>query len=323
MRRTEPELVAVRELAEDMAGSYAGEPSTARTWAKIVNAQSSDATAAVPVRLSRRREWLAVATVAAAVVALAVTATAVLRPGPGPATQVGGTAPSPVPTAAPSVPTDKQGDPWSTPAPGTEAPTIKGTLKIRPVSLAKAIDAMSKAAKNSPAVTAASGQFLYTRIDAFDRAAGKWVPRTQDLWTALSVKKPSVDHPTPAYLASLTRDPARLYDKFAAINAGVKLGGERYVTKELFGALRQYGPIMKPDLRAAYYKVPGLVAGETAVTIQLNGHTYYGFRDMAAPVGNFYLLCDPATGLAVGEVYDTTLIELWTVAVVDADGDMP
>src|SRR4029079_7457135 len=175
----------------------------------------------------------------------------------------------------------------------------------------------------TPASPATADQFLYTRVDAFDRDGGKWVPRTQDFWTPLSVKKPSVDHPTPAYLASLPRDPARLYDKFAAVNSGVKLGGAHYVTKELFGSLLQVGPILKPDLRAAYYKVLGQTPGETAVTVQLNGHTYYGFRDLAPAVGDFYLLCDPATGLAVGEVYDTTLIELWTVAVVDAEGDMP
>lgn len=314
MRRTEPELVAVRELADDLVG----EPSTARTWAKIINARSQTAP---PARLSRRREWLAVGTVAAAVAALALTASVVLRPGPGssPTTEVGGTAP----TAAPSVPADKQGDPWSTPTPDADTPTVKGTPKVRPVSLAAAVDAMSRAAKRNPAAPATADQFLYTRVDAFDRQGGTWVPRVQDFWTALSVKKPSMAYPTPAYLASLTRDPARLYDKFAAINAGVKLGGAHYVTKELFRSLIQYGPILKPDLRAAYYKVLARTPGETAVTVQLNGHTYYGFRDLAPSVGDFYLLCDPATGLAVGELYDMTLIELWTVAVVDADGEVP
>jgi hypothetical protein len=250
-----------------------------------------------------------------------------LRPGPGsaPTTEVGGIPPTAAPsfTPAPSVPADKQGDPWSTPAPGTEAPTIKGMPKIRPVSLATAVDAMSQAAKHTPASAATADQFLYSRVDAFDREGGTWMPRMHEFWTALSVKKPSVDHPTPSYLASLTRDPAKLYDKFAAINAGVKLGGEHYVTKELFWSLNQYGAILKPDLRAAYYQVLGITPGETAVTVQLDGHTYYGFRDLAANGGNFYLLCDPATGLAVGELYDTTLIELWTVAVVDAEGDAP
>jgi hypothetical protein len=191
------------------------------------------------------------------------------------------------------------------------------------VSLATAVDAMSKAAKRAPATAATADQFLYTRVDAFDREGGTWVPRVQDFWTALSVKKPSVAYPTPAYLASLTRDPAKLYDKFAAVNAGVKLGGEHYVTKELFRAALQYQTILKPDLRAAYYKMLGITPGETAVTVQLDGHTYYGFRDLAPAVGDFYLLCDPATGLAVGELYDTTLIELWTVAVVDAEGAAP
>jgi hypothetical protein len=180
---------------------------------------------------------------------------------------------------------------------------------------------MAKAAKRAPALTLEPGQFLYVRVDAYDRVEGEWFPRTQNWWVDLhAVKKPNLDRPSAKYLASLPADPAELYDRLAAINAGVKLGGEHYVSKQLFSALNQYGPLLKPAVRAAFYQVLDLIPGESAVTVTLDGHTYYGFRDMTTSVGDFYLLCDPETGQAVGEAYGTNLIEFWHVAVVDDEG---
>ncbi len=104
------------------------------------------------------------------------------------------------------------------------------------------------------------------------------------------------------------------------MNAGTKNGGDHYVTKEVFQAFGTYGALLTPSLRAAYYRVLGQVDHESAVQLSLNGHTYYGLRDIATDASDFYLLCDPATGQAVGELWGPDLIDLWHFAVVDRQG---
>ena len=105
--------------------------------------------------------------------------------------------------------------------------------------------------------------------------------------------------------------------------SGGKNAGSHYVTKQLFYAFGFYGSMLQPELRAAFYRVLSRVSGESAVEVSMNGHTYYGFRDLATNAGALYLLADPSTGEAVGELLGPNQVELWTAAVATTDGVRP
>ena len=129
---------------------------------------------------------------------------------------------------------------------------------------------------------------------------------------------PSLQYPSIEFLNGLSTDDSTLYTMFRDLNAGVKLGGARYVTKEVFYALRTYGPLLPPATRAAFFRVLTHVSGETAAEFQVAGGTYLGFHDIAGSGAD--LLVDPTTGQVVGERYGTDQLDLCRYAVVGALG---
>jgi hypothetical protein len=335
-----PELEAVRTTLARLAGPAAqpSEAAVARTWSRIT------APAAAPApRLAPGRRWLPVAAVAAVVVVIALLANVVLRPAPAPPTslQVGG---SPAPkTTPPKTP--------PTTAPARTMPTAHvpdhGTV-LGPVPLRQAIDAMVAASANAPAWPVAPGQLLYHRTDWYevDTAPGAppggrvdidWYdPNSMSLRrmirTAIGMDEagsvpaggPSFEKPSVAWLAQVTTDPTALYRIFADLNAGTKLGGDHYVTEEVFTVFERFGPLLSPKLRAALFRVVGMVNGVTANQTTVDGRPYYGILDVASqPNSNAFLLCDPATGQVVGERYAYGSIQLWSYAVVNSTDEMP
>jgi hypothetical protein len=86
--------------------------------------------------------------------------------------------------------------------------------------------------------------------------------------------------------------------------------------------LRTYGPLLSQGLRAAYCNVLGRVTGESAVRVTLNGRSLYGIKDLASQMIDVYLLCDPSTGQAVGELDGADEVDLWHYAVVQATGQV-
>jgi hypothetical protein len=291
MNRDAPELVEAREVLLDLGG--AADP-------------SADAVSRVRSRVlahhrpSRRlgRPWLATPAVAAAVLAIAL-----------------------VVAMAPwgrHLPTTAGPSPSSRPPSITNPPRIVG-----PLPLSQAVHEMTAASSQALMLTVPPGQLLYSRFTVATRAGGVWTTTVAQRWSDPNhIIGPTLSDASPQYLATLPADPAALFARFAALNAGVKLGADRYVVKEVTRALRAYGPLLSPNLRAAYYGVLGLVPGASAVRVTLNGQTLYGIRDIASQVVAEYLLCDPSTGQAVGELTGPDEVELWHYAVVRASGQV-
>jgi hypothetical protein len=330
MRPTDDaDLAAVRETVTAIAGAAADPSDTA--VARVRSRVALGRTHPGPGHV-RWHNWVTVPAAAATVVAVTLVATLALRPGSDQGVRVGGPPPTqPVP---------------STPAPATGGPTSPtgnvitdlGRIEGR-IPLAEAVRAMADASEGATQVTLGPGQLLYARTDRGERLDGTMVTSVHEMWInpdgVVPVRividgremevgpptpaGPNLENPNPRWLARLTTDPDALYAKFAAINAGTKMGGAHYVPKQVASAFRTYGPLLSPRLRAAFFKVLGKVPGGRAHRIVLSGHTYYGFVDITAGAQwEKHLLCDPETGQVVGERYGTSdQIALWHYAVVN------
>lgn len=321
------DLAAVRRTVTAIAGA-AAEPGDAA----VARVRSRVAVGRTHPRLGHRgwHNWVAVPAAAATVVAVTLVATLALRPGTDHGAQVGG-------------PPSTEAVPSATATRGPTAPpgnviTDLGRIEGR-IPLAEAVRAMVDASNGAEQLTVGPGQLLYMRTDRGERLDGTLVTSVHEMWIdpdgMVPVRSvidgrdmgvgppmttgPNLENPNPRWLARLTTDPDALYAKFAAINAGVKLGGAHYVPKQVSYAFRTYGPLLSPRLRAAFFKVLGKVPGGMAHRIVLSGHTYYGFVDITAGAQwEMHLLCDPETGQVVGERYGTSdQIELWHYAVVN------
>lgn len=287
-------------------------------------------------RTTGSRRWLPVAAAAAAVVVIALVAATYLTPRPR--TNVGSqpTAPTttaPVRTAPPTVVVPTANVP--------DVGTIQGLVPLN-----QAVNGMVAASANAAPMTLGADELLYQRSDWYEVDPGPGTPeggRIDLTWydpegfAILRMIRNGHDvgnapsgelgfsHPTPAWLAQVSTDPVQLYAVFAAMNANTKNGGDRYVSKEIIQVFRAYGPMLPPGLRAALFRVLGMVQGEEVRQVTVDGHTYYGFMDTSSARPEFagYLLCDPATGQAVGIRYRTGDIELWHFAAVDSVDEMP
>jgi hypothetical protein len=341
VNRTEPELVAVREVMTDLAGA-AAEPSAesvARTWSRIAAAQREPQR-----RLGARWLWLAVPVAAGLAVATAVVLPMAVRPAPAPATvapvQVSESArPNKLPTPRPS----------NSPRP-TVAVLDLGTMGpgLAPYEM------VSVMADKSAAVPAPlklfPGQLLYVRNDQVNASDGQLAGGVTQMWVdpdrMVTVKllkdgddyggadrpvgPPDLRSPTPAWLNTLSTDPVVLYQQFLALNQGLKLSPDRYMLTEWTDAMLLYGPLLSARQRWAWYRALMYLDGLTANDYTVGGHTYLALGDRdsnpgPSPAPNRELttgkaLVDPATGQVVGELYPGQLVELWSHAVVDRVG---
>jgi hypothetical protein len=328
VNHNDPETIAVRQTVTDIAGR-ASQPTpeaVARTWARIDGGRP---------HIRPARPWLAWSAAAAAVVAISLAATALLHPVRG-RTALVGTPATPTRTMSPADTSQPPTTTSPTPAPQADLGRI-----VRSVPLAQAVNAMVHPSAPQPPLAPGPGELIYTRIDTAEPApGGRLDTHVHEIWTdpdGMVVRRILIDgadidvgspgppgpvnlqHPTRAYLAGLTTNPTTLYHMFAALNAGTKLGGVHYVTKELSEAFQTYGAILPTAQRAAFFQVYLRVPGETARQISIGGHLYYGFRDLAVPDRYaFDLLADPVSGQVVGERYGSTLVELWHCAVVNS-----
>jgi hypothetical protein len=341
MTHDEPEITAVRATLTRLAGSAAQptDAAVARTWSRVT---TPAAPAGRPVQRGPIQRWrgLSVAATAAAVVVAIAVVAVLLRPTPRATVQAGA-------PPAPTTPTGKATAP--TPTTGAPIPTANvpdhGAI-LGPVSLSQAVAAMVAASATAVPPTIPQGQMLYHRTDWYELdpspetpPGGRvdldwWDPTTstiarmvrfgKDFGSAAVSPPPGATTATAAGLAQVPTDPSQLYNLLVVRNANTKNGGTHYVTKEVFELFRFYGPLIPPTLRAALFRVLGMANGETVNQITVDGRTYDGFRDISAsPDVAGYLLCDPATGQAVGERYQDGGIELWHYAVVASTDEIP
>ena len=341
MKRTEPDLVAAREAATDVAGPGA-QPSpdaVARTWSRITASPRTP-----------RPWWRRVIVPASAAVAvLAVLATViVLRPGPSQTIQIGA---EPQPTAAaPTKPTPPSKVPPSV-DPSAVVPTVAVTdpgTTVGPVPISRVVNEMVARSASVVPVTLTAGQLLYGCFESADKPANAQATTSVSEWwinpdTAqiLKVRRdgqdmggsealtgtPGFAEPTREWLASLPTDPRVLYARLVDLNAGVKMGGASYVLKELMSLYRATDPVLTPAVRAALYRVLGRIIGLSATQVTVAGRKLYRVHQ-TGQVASIDLLLDPATGMVAGGRWDTTAddgsvvatIELWRYAVVDQLG---
>jgi hypothetical protein len=297
----------------------------------------------------RRHGRLAAAGAGLAVVAVAVAATAVpLVDGSGTPEEsdfgaaVASAAP-PSPSAAPREPSPQ--------------PSLDLGREVRRVKVSQAISEMSKAAP-VPQLTIPDGQFLYVRTDGREPPDGRvhemWLdpqgmiplrididgadtstgPKSNieaDIATARQVfaqEGPNLRMPTPRFLASLPTDPAVLLNMVTALNEGTKLGGAHYAFKEIGELFWEYGALLTPAVRVAFYRALGRINGVTGTELRVDGRRLYALREPDKGLGFAEeLLLDPSTGQAAGRrSLDTggqvtpTDLELWRYAVVGAVG---
>ncbi len=341
MTANDTDLAVLREVTADVAGP-AAEPSAdavARTWARL-----SLRTADPPARPRVWSRKLLVPAIAAAAVAVILLATVALRPGHG--LQVGASPLPPTPSADRS-----PAEPTSTPVPaGTVAVTEVGTT-VGSVPVGRVIEEMVAAAASVEPVILSAGELLYVRMEVADWAGRQLTAtRVHEWWvdpngmTPLKIVNdgrdmgpgsdppagpPSLVAPTPEWLASLSTDPAVLYDMLVDLNAGVKLGGAHYVMKELAALYRTSDPVLTPAVRAAFYRALGEVDGLSATEVNVAGRKLYRMHQGGQNVSD--LLLDPATGQVAGVRYSylgsesvqVESIELWYRAVVREVGQTP
>jgi len=339
MPRTAPDLRLVRAVAADIAGESA-DPSpeaVARIWSRV---------ALVPdrTRSGRRLRWVVVPVgVAVAAVLLAMSVLLQSRPSLGP--NIG--APSTQPSTEPSITFSPSPEPSVR---VTTAGTIGAALPVGQV-----IDELVARSASVEPISLTDGQLLYVRIEAADvTPSGTVITRLNEQWldpNGLRALKiildgrdlsepdprdgstfsppppgvPSLNEPNPQWLADLTTDPAELYDMFAAINAGGRLGGEAYVLKELAYLMLRSDPLLPPAQRAALFGVLGLIDGLTATELDVAGWRLYRLQQPDGPLSPVDLLVDPATGRVVGQrwsdiVTGTESIELLYFTVVNEVG---
>lgn len=343
MNRTEPELIAVRELMAELAGTGA-EPSAesvARTWSRITAAQRRS-----PGRVGARWLWLAVPVAAGVVVAAAVVGPFAVRDAPTP--------PAPVDIGRPVLPSDHpRSDKLPTPRPSNSPKPNVAVLDLGTIGAAvpfgSVINEMETRSAWVVPLKFGSGQLMYVRNDQVSGSAGP-VGEVHQTWVdpdrMVAVKilidgddygggdrptgPPDLRSPTPAWLNAMSTDPTKVYQQLLALNQGGKLSADRYVLNEWTEAMLMYGPLLRPPVRTAWYRTLNLIDGLTANQYTVGGKTYLavGYRDSdpgPSPAPDRQLttlkaLLDPTTGQVVGEVYPGNLIELWSHAVVDRVG---
>ena len=141
---------------------------------------------------------------------------------------------------------------------------------------------------------------------------------------------PDLHSPTVAWLNAMSTDPAKLYQQLLALDQGGKLSADRYVLSEWTEAMLLYGPLLSPQVRAAWFRTLNRIDGLTANQYSVGGKTYLAIGDRDSNPGpspapdreltTGKALLDPATGQVVGELYPGNLVELWSHAVVDRVG---
>jgi hypothetical protein len=300
-------------------------------------------------RARRRRHGMFAATGAGlAVVAVAAAATAVpLVDGSGTSEEYGfGAA---VATTAPVSPSGA----------ASSTPSLDLGREVRKVPVSQVLTEMVPKAASVRPLTIPDGQLLYIRSDGREPPAGRvhemWLdpqgmiplrididgadtskgPKSNmeaDIATARQVfaqEGPNLRMPTPQFLAGLPTDPAALLDMVTALNENTKLGGAYYVSNEIGQLLWEYGAVITPPVRVAFYHALSTVS-RTATELTVDGRRLYALREPDTGRGFAEeLLLDPSTGQAAGrrslalggqgQVTPTDLV-LWRYAVVGTVG---
>jgi hypothetical protein len=287
MSRTEQDLVAVRELTDEIA--QAGrEPSLARAWVRVT---------APPPRPSRSRRWLVPVTAGLAVLLLAVGGWWFL-PGGGagrgqqPASRGPGV----------DIPVDQA---WvgliaaartATPA----APTREQLIYVRSEG--------EGAGLGGP-----TPQVMVQRRDAWYDPQGLLLLRLKDLESGETLLGGSLDatgshstvvdliHPTPAWLAGLPSDPDELAALLIQQSENVRGGWSgRYGLWEALASLFSAGDLVVPTgTRVALYEALAREDGLTAQRTTIGGRDVIAITRYERDSGQ-QLLFDPATGRCVG-----------------------
>ncbi len=135
---------------------------------------------------------------------------------------------------------------------------------------------------------------------------------------------PSLDSPSPQWLATLPTDPDRLLSMVDKLNAGTKLGGEAYEFKSIAELFGECGAVLTPQVRAAFYTALGKINGVTATELRVDGRKLYALRErLTGKSAGQELLLDPATGQIVGTRWidarnhaSPTNLEFWRYVAV-------
>jgi hypothetical protein len=340
MNRNDSDLVAVREVAAEVAG-HGGEPSpdaVARTWSRIAER-----------RRPRTRKWAWATAPAAAVAVVAVAVGAAFA----------------LPRDNPVGP-DAGGATQTAPAPPTGIPPSLGEL-VRVLPAGQVIDEMAAKAATVPPVAIPAGKFLYVRSDATsDKPDGTRVTDRYEMWldpdgmhylkivvdgkdmpvggpsvvksdgTRIPVNNrptggPTLTNPTPQWLATLPTDPDTLLDMLQALSPETPEDPSRYVMEGLGELFFKCEPVLTPAVRAALYNVLHELDGLTAAELRIAGRkTYMISRSWIGGGSRDVLLFDPTTGRVVSRVLDlgpangdtrqVVRVETWHHAVVDSVG---
>jgi hypothetical protein len=278
MTRTDADLVAVRELADEMAGA-GPEPSLARAWYRIGNRQ----------RPRRRLPRLLVPIGSA----LAVTLVAALA-----AVYIGGSGGSPVlPGNDPTIPVSQA---WAQLIAAGRSATTPSIVDGQVLYVH----------------TDAVGYAIYTNGTAWqpmDQTNSRWydIPTMRLLRMSPSnglpegpgapTGPPSLGNPTAAWLASLPTDPDALRDALlAAAASGAGDWSVRHgLWEEVWQLFSQLDLVVPVALRVALYQVLSEESSEAATRVTLDGRSLVAITRVERDDGQ-QLLFDAATGRCVG-----------------------
>lgn len=142
---------------------------------------------------------------------------------------------------------------------------------------------------------------------------------------------PTLNNPTPQWLATLPNDPDTLLDMLQALSPQTPEDPSRYVMEGLGEMFVDCEPVLTPAVRAALYNVLHKVDGLTAAELRIAGRkTYMISRSWVGGGSTDVLLSDPPTGRVVGRVLDlgpanggtrqVVRVGTWHHAVVDSVG---
>jgi hypothetical protein len=126
----------------------------------------------------------------------------------------------------------------------------------------------------------------------------------------LATNGPSLAQPSPAYLAGLPTDPARLLTALLPDRSD-KEGArspEHYLFKDYVQVFYYLQPVLQPATRQAFYRMLGRMAGvRTLGALDIGGQPYvvigHDERNRDGAVETSVLLFDRATGKVVGDGY--------------------
>lgn len=245
-------------------------------------------------------------------------------------------------------------------APSVSSPVASRDLgrQVRTAKVSQAVAEMVAKAASVQPLTIPDGQFLYVRtegreppngrlhemwldpqgmiplrtdIDGADTSEGPKSNMEADIATArqqFAQEGPTLRMPSPQFLATLPTDPTVLLEMVTALNENTKLGGAHYAFKEIGELLWEFGAVLTPPVRAAFYRALGRISGVTATELRVDGRRLYALREPDNGRGFAdELLLDLSTGEAAGRrSLDTggqvtpTDLELWRYAVVGTVG---